>query len=284
MLQCPEIPELDPRVPIASQFNGAAGHFQHRADVFILAIRRRQLRDPVALTATVAHELAHVRLLGERRISPDRGDQEQLTDLATVSFGLGIFTANAAFDYSQNQFGWQTSQLGYLGEALFGYALAYYAHMRAEEDPSWAKALDTNPHHAGNWDQQTLFLGGLLDEINAQEAEREPGDSSLSRVEEALYGVVLENTATDGVTSELEGRFVAEFSRRLYGLAAATTTRVDFWRKPVDWEDFKMVITGALIEDGVCLPGQAAGLADALFDVIKANHKRIQRPEPRTTR
>lgn len=141
----PEIPELDPRVPIAGQFNGAAGHFQHRGDVFILAVRRRQLRHPVALTATVAHELAHVRLLGERRINPDRSDQEQLTDLATVFFGLGIFTANAAFDYSQNQFGWQTSQLGYLGEALFGYALAYYAHLRVEGDPSWANALDTNP-------------------------------------------------------------------------------------------------------------------------------------------
>jgi len=136
---------LLPDGAVASQFNGAAEHFQHRGDVFALAIRRRQLRHPVALTATVAHELAHVRLLGERRINPDRDDHEQLTDLATVFFGLGVFTANAAFDYSQNQFGWQTSQLGYLGEALFGYSLAYYAHMRGEGDPSWAKALDTNP-------------------------------------------------------------------------------------------------------------------------------------------
>jgi hypothetical protein len=56
----------------------------------------------------VAHELARVRLLGEQRINTDCGDQEQLTDLATVFFGLGIFTADAAFDYSQNQFGLQT--------------------------------------------------------------------------------------------------------------------------------------------------------------------------------
>ena len=42
----------------------------------------------------------------------------------------------------------------------------------------------------------------------------------LNRVEEALYGVVLENTATDGVTSDREGQHIADFARRLYGLAA----------------------------------------------------------------
>ena len=71
----------------------------------VLAIRRRQLRHPVALAATLAHELAHARLLGERRIDPGRSDGEQLTDLATIFFGTGIFTANAAFDFSQTQSG-----------------------------------------------------------------------------------------------------------------------------------------------------------------------------------
>jgi hypothetical protein len=141
----PDVPELGPRVPIVSQFSGAAGHFQRDGDMFVVAVRRRQLRDQVALTATLAHELAHARLLGEQRIDPGRKDQEQLTDLTTVFFGLGVFTANAAFDFSQSEFGWKTSQLGYLGEALFGYALAYYAHLRGEEDPPWARALDTNP-------------------------------------------------------------------------------------------------------------------------------------------
>jgi type I restriction enzyme, R subunit len=169
------------------------------------------------------------------------------------------------------------------------HAIRHHIDVHFGEDPARYRRLSERleqilAEHAGNWDQQTLFLGGLLDEIKAQEAEREPGDSSLSRVEEALYGVLLENTATDGITSEREGQRIADFSRRLYSLATATTTRVDFWRKPVDWEDFKLVITGALVDDGICLHGQAVGLADALFDVIKANHKRIQRPEPRSTR
>jgi len=141
----PDIPDMGPRVPIASQFSGAAGHFQWDRGVPVVALRRRQLRHPVALTATLAHELAHVRLLTERRVDPARKDHEQLTDLTTVFFGLGVFTANAAFDFSKSQYGWRTSHLGYLGEELFGYSLAYYAHLRGEKDPSWARALDTNP-------------------------------------------------------------------------------------------------------------------------------------------
>jgi hypothetical protein len=140
-----DIPDMGPRVPVASQFSGAAGHFQWDGGVPVVALRRRQLRHPVALTATLAHELAHVRLLTERRVDPARKDHEQLTDLATVFFGLGVFTANAAFDFSKSQHGWQTSRLGYLGEELFGYSLAYYAYLRGEKDPSWARTLDTNP-------------------------------------------------------------------------------------------------------------------------------------------
>jgi len=135
----------DPRVPVAHRFSGAAGEYRYRDGMAVLAIRRRQLQHPVALAATLAHELAHARLLGERRIDPGRSDGEQLTDLATIFFGTGIFTANAAFDFSQTRAGWQSSHLGYLGETLSGYALAYFAYLRSERDPGWAAALDTNP-------------------------------------------------------------------------------------------------------------------------------------------
>jgi hypothetical protein len=135
----------DPRVPVAHAFSGAAGEYHRRGGIAVLAIRRRQLRHPAALAAILAHELAHARLLGEQRIDPARSDGEQLTDLTTIFFGTGIFTANAAFDYSQTQSGWQSSHLGYLGETLSGYALAYFAYLRSERDPDWAAALDTNP-------------------------------------------------------------------------------------------------------------------------------------------
>jgi hypothetical protein len=82
---------------------------------------------------------------GERRIDPGRSDDEQLTDLTTIFLGTDIFTANAAFDFSQTRSGWQSSHLGYLGETLSGYALAYFAYLRGEREPAWAAALDTNP-------------------------------------------------------------------------------------------------------------------------------------------
>ena len=49
----------------------------------------RNSRD-AAFTATGLH----VRLLGEQRIDPARADMEPLTDLVTVMFELGVFTAN----------------------------------------------------------------------------------------------------------------------------------------------------------------------------------------------
>ena len=99
----------------------------------------------MALIATIAHELAHERLRGEGRIACDRPDYEPLTDLLTVYLGLGIFTANSAFEFSQNAYSWGTRRMGYLTEPMFGYALACYAWMRGEGDPAWARYLDANP-------------------------------------------------------------------------------------------------------------------------------------------
>lgn len=102
-----------------------------------------------ALVATIAHELGHVLLLGDGRISAEQEDHEPLTDLLTIFFGLGIFSANAAFEYSREVRGGygyaSTSRLGYLTEPMYGYGLARYAWIRGEMDPGWARYVDTNP-------------------------------------------------------------------------------------------------------------------------------------------
>ncbi|MFI9363122.1 hypothetical protein ACIG5E_19015 [Kitasatospora sp. NPDC053057] len=123
----------------------AAGHYRRVNGRPVIAIDQRQAARPVALVATIAHELGHVRLLDEQRISADRRDHEPLTDLLTVHFGLGIFAANSAFNFTQNNRGWSYTRLGYLNERMFGYALACYAHRRGETKPSWARHLATNP-------------------------------------------------------------------------------------------------------------------------------------------
>jgi hypothetical protein len=118
----------------------------------VITIDRSTISDPVRLVAVIAHELGHVRLLSERRLPAGRKDGEPLTDLTTVYLRMGIFTANAAFDFSrlpadgsQRTSGWRAQRLGYMTEPMLGFALACYAMLRTEPDPPWARYLDTNP-------------------------------------------------------------------------------------------------------------------------------------------
>ena len=139
-------PTLLGQLPVREMTSaGVAGHYLRRDDTFVASVSDDQLRSPVPATAVIAHPLAHVRLPGEGRIDPARTDGEQLTDLVTVFFGLGVYHVNASFDFEQSDQGWRTARLGYLSDQMFGYALARYAQLRSEPGPEWATALDTNP-------------------------------------------------------------------------------------------------------------------------------------------
>jgi hypothetical protein len=129
---------------------GPAGLFLHREDSqrLVIALEESGLNQPANLAATICHELGHVHLLADGRIPPDAADSEPLTDLLTVFFGAGIFTANSVFQFTQWQShshqGWSASRLGYLSEELFGYALACYSWYRGEPKPSWTRHLREN--------------------------------------------------------------------------------------------------------------------------------------------
>ena len=131
-----------------SSAHGAAGLFTKAGAAGPIKIRisTDHLHDPMSLVATIAHELGHVLLLADGKISRDREDHEHLTDLLTVWFGLGIFTANSVFKFRQwsGSFkqGWETRRLGYLNQQMFGYALAWFAFVRGESDPAWSKHLE----------------------------------------------------------------------------------------------------------------------------------------------
>ncbi len=114
----------------------------------VIAVRNSKLKDPLGVVATLAHELAHVILLGGNLVDRESEDMEPLTDLTTVFLGLGIFTANAALQFKQYQNGrtqgWSVQRLGYLSEEMYGYALARFAFERGEDRPEWKKFLSTN--------------------------------------------------------------------------------------------------------------------------------------------
>lgn len=148
--------DLEAGVPlVTAAAQRTVGHHRMDGDRSIVGIDDGQAHNPTALVATIAHELGHVRLIGEGRITADREDQEPLTDLLTVFFGLGIFTANAAFEYGReirgNYVYTRGGRLGYLTEPMYGYALARYAWLRGEEHPAWAAHLDTNPRTFLGW-------------------------------------------------------------------------------------------------------------------------------------
>jgi hypothetical protein len=121
----------------------ASGRYLGKADdgKYHIGLEERELRQPEFMVATLAHELAHIKLLGEERLEEN---DEQLTDLTTVAFGLGVFNANAAFTSFQDfqSHGWQ--KLGYLKQMDWGYVLALFARLREENAPEWAKHLCKN--------------------------------------------------------------------------------------------------------------------------------------------
>jgi hypothetical protein len=114
----------------------------------VVAIRSSQLKDPLLLVATMAHELGHVILLGGGLMNPKTPDHEPMTDLLTVFLGLGIFNANSASRFKQYQDerrqGWSMQRLGYLTEEIFSYALAKFAVERGEDRVEWERHLSTN--------------------------------------------------------------------------------------------------------------------------------------------
>lgn len=118
------------------------------------------LDDPLSLVGTMAHELGHVHLLGHGRISEEVDDHEPLTDLLTVFFGLGIFTANSVIRektwHKGSLSGWSMSRKGYLGMPEYGYAFARFARDRKEDGSDWSRELRLGVRTAFN--QSMRFL------------------------------------------------------------------------------------------------------------------------------
>jgi hypothetical protein len=124
---------------------GAAGTYEEGKRKFIVRIDQSGLGEPMGLVGTIAHELAHVRLLGESRIMREVFDNELLTDLTVVHFGMGIFLANTPRTYESQYTKWPDTELRkpeYMTAPMFGWALAHLAWHRHEDKPEWARYLN----------------------------------------------------------------------------------------------------------------------------------------------
>lgn len=125
-----------------------------------ISIDRALLKRPDSLVATIAHELAHIKLLGENRIETN---DEMLTDLTTVFFGLGIFNANSAFYFHKTTNEWSYGWAGYLKIEEWAYALALLAFIRYEDNPEWAGYLSKTVR--GDFEKSLRYMKDNEEEI-----------------------------------------------------------------------------------------------------------------------
>lgn len=133
---------LSTTADIYGKSSGAAGTYQKMGEKAIIRLERDQLQCTDALIATISHELAHEKLLGERRIATN---DEYLTDLTAIAYGFGVFIANAKFQFQagqKNGFGWQMQSQGYLPEQITAYAMASLSLKKKETAPSYSTYLN----------------------------------------------------------------------------------------------------------------------------------------------
>ena len=120
-----------------------------------IAIDSDELCDLAGLIGTIAHELAHHRLMGEGRIEQDVFDNELLTDLTVVFHGLGVLLANSPRNWPGAYTTWPGTGVQkpeYMTQPLYGYAFAHSAWLRGEGIPAWARHLAYDvraPFHQG---------------------------------------------------------------------------------------------------------------------------------------
>lgn len=134
----------------------AAGTYQKEEARIVIRVAEQELDEPMQLVATMAHELAHVRLLGEGRIDRETYDNELLTDLTSLFLGMGIFGANTPRHWDSGYSKWPGTSLlkpSYMTPPMFGYALAHLAWHCGQAKPLWMKYL--------HWSARTNVKQGL---------------------------------------------------------------------------------------------------------------------------
>jgi hypothetical protein len=123
-----------------------AGTFRFEDNQAVISYEPSDISNPVALIATLIHELAHYRLAAVFGEIPGGAEvHEYTTDLLTVFLGFGLFSANSAFNFSQHHDtgsqGWQYSRRGYLGERGFIFGLAIFLELKQQSAETAAPYL-----------------------------------------------------------------------------------------------------------------------------------------------
>jgi tetratricopeptide (TPR) repeat protein len=107
---------------------------------FNIQLAKSNLDHPQLLISVIAHELAHVKLLGGNYINRSDDDMEPLTDLATIFFGFGVFVANSV----QTKDIYWIGRSGYLPNQLISYANALICYIVDHDAKNYISVLNRN--------------------------------------------------------------------------------------------------------------------------------------------
>jgi hypothetical protein len=123
---------------------GPGGLYDNQFGRTVIHISTEEMLNLGGLVGTMAHELAHLRLLGEGRLTGGEFDNELLTDLTVVFHGLGLFLGNSPRNWDGQYSTWPNSVLKrpeYMTPPMYGYALAHAAWLRGDTKPEWARFM-----------------------------------------------------------------------------------------------------------------------------------------------
>jgi tetratricopeptide (TPR) repeat protein len=107
---------------------------------FNIQLAKSNLDKPQLLVSVLAHELAHVKLLGGNYINRNDPDMEPLTDLATIYFGFGVFIANSVITKDTYWIG----RSGYLPNQIISYANALICYITKHDVKNYCAVLNGN--------------------------------------------------------------------------------------------------------------------------------------------
>jgi hypothetical protein len=149
-LQCKLSTELPQRNEVIGELRGqklqrsTRGDFHTENGQVVIRYDLALTQNPFALVQVFAHELAHYWVQRAVELPPGGNDlMECATDLTTVFLGFGIFGCDNALNF-QSRIAW--SNLGYLEEDDWAYALAIFLNLRGE-----------GPHVVKRWLKSYLY-------------------------------------------------------------------------------------------------------------------------------
>lgn len=122
------------------------GQFSKLVDgIYEIGIERSLLNNLDRLIATIAHEVAHIKLIGEERIEEN---DEPLTDITASLFGFAIFLANSSISKmttwnGNTHTGWKISGAsGYLHHKMYAFLLGYWLVQKGMTSDKWFDYMD----------------------------------------------------------------------------------------------------------------------------------------------